>query len=120
MPTSSNASGAWSTGSPDTGNTLLDNAVVANGFRWRKERVQLTDIKSRLQHRHLDHTDPKTVKRYQRMAEAGNNAPPIGLTEDGMLIWGNHRVDAYIAAGRTEIDAYVFDVTALDDEEDAA
>lgn len=104
---------AWSTGNPVTGNPMLDSAIIASGIRWRRAKLQLVDVLQHLQHRHADVLDKRTVTRYTNMAKAGNNAPEVIVTRDGVLAAGNHRFEGYSQAGRTEIDSIELDVDGI-------
>jgi ParB-like chromosome segregation protein Spo0J len=96
---------------PTTTIPALDLAITATGFRWRVEQAfSLDQITGKIQHRHDDKLNAGAVRRYRMMAKAGSNCPPIGVTRDGYVLFGNHRIAAYQAEGRETIPAVVIDV----------
>jgi hypothetical protein len=96
---------------PTTGVANLDLAITATGFRISLNlQFDLTTIQGRIQHRHSDKLDGQAVRRYATMYKAGSVPPPIGVTRDGYVIWGNHRIEAALAAGFQFIPAIVVDV----------
>jgi hypothetical protein len=96
---------------PSTGVAGLDVAIIATGFRWRAEpKFNLASVKGKIQHRHSDKEDPRTVRRYAAMFKAGSVPPPIGVTRDDYVIWGNHRIAGAELAGWGELPATVIDV----------
>lgn len=102
----------------------LSTAITATGIRTeRVENYPLDGIKGHLQVRHFlgDEVGSNLVKgkvaEYKAKFKAGSICPPIAVTRDGILIWGNHRVGAAKAADRDDIPAIVFNVDGADPDE---
>ncbi len=100
---------------PTTGIPSLDIAIAATGFRWRNEPAfLLADIVDHIQHRSSDRLDKAAIIRYRRMFKAGSIPPPIGVTRDGYVLFGNHRLAAAKAEGRESLPAVVIEVDGVD------
>jgi hypothetical protein len=52
------------------------------------------------------------VAEYRNKFRSGSTCPPIGVTRDGYLIWGNHRRAGALAADWAAVPAIVFDIDA--------
>src|SRR5436305_13000707 len=99
---------------PSTGIPGLDNAIVMSGFRTEFDpKYPLVDVREHLQHRHSPITDRKAVRRYTAMFKAGSSGPPSGITRDGLVVWGNHRLESAEQAGWQHVPAIVFDVDGI-------
>lgn len=101
----------------------LATAIAASGIRVETvDEYPLNSIKGALQVR-ADQTDSDAhlnagkVSEYKAKFLAGTTPPPIGVTRDGILIFGNHRVGAARDAGRADLPAMVFDVDGVDPDE---
>lgn len=53
---------------------------------------------------------PELSAKYRRSLDLGAMFPPIVCTPKGVVVDGNHRVDAFLAAGRDRIPAYIVDI----------
>lgn len=96
-----------------TGRSDLDTAITATGFRASLDpSFRAAEIQGNLQHRHDATLSGSAVRRYANMYKAGSDAPPIGVTRDGIVVWGNHRIAAAKAAGWETIAAVVIDIDA--------
>jgi len=95
----------------------LKTAIVATGIRHElNENYSLAMLKGALQVRH-DQTGEGTAKlnhtkvvEYRNKFQAGSMCPPIGVTRDGYLVWGNHRVGGAEAAELLDLPAIVLNV----------
>ena len=98
----------------------LTTAIVATGIRTeRVEQYPLAGIKGHLQVRHAqtegeDNLNKAKVAEYRNKFKAGSTCPPIAVTKDGILIWGNHRVGGALAAEWADLPAIVFNVDGAD------
>lgn len=102
----------------------LATAITGSGIRVEHvEEFPLNSIKAALQVRadqtaddaHLNQTK---VREYKIKFLSGTSVcPPIGVTRDGVLVWGNHRVGAAREAGREDLPAMIFDVDGADPDE---
>lgn len=70
---------------------------------------QTTDIDERL--------NAAKVREYVNKFKAGSIPPPIGVTRDNVLVWGNHRVGAAHQADVAAVPAIVFDVDGVSPDE---
>jgi len=102
----------------------LSTAITSSGIRTeRVESYPIDGIKGHLQVRHVlgvdlgENLNRGKVAEYKAKFKAGSNCPPIGVTRDGILIWGNHRVGGAKAADRPDVPAIVFDVDGADPDE---
>lgn len=100
----------------------LNTAIVATGIRTeRVEQYPLAGIKGALQVRHDTglETDlnKSKVAEYRNKFKSGSTCPPIGVTRDGILVWGNHRVGGALAAEWDAVPAIVFNVDGADPDE---
>ena len=103
---------------PTTGIPGLDLAIAATGFRWTVDPAYpLASIVDKIQHRHDDKLNAQAVKRYRNMVKAGSPCPPVGVTHDGVQLFGIHRAASYIAEGRETIPAVVLDVDGINADE---
>jgi ParB-like chromosome segregation protein Spo0J len=92
----------------------LDNAIVASGFRTEFDPTfPRADIQKHLQHRHSSDLNGQAARRYAAMFKAGSVPPPVGVTRDGLMLWGNHRDKGAELAGFDTLPAIVFDVDGL-------
>lgn len=100
---------------PTTGLPNLDLAIAATGFRWSNEpEFPLINIVGKIQHRHDDKLDKSYVTQYRRMLAAGSIPPPICVTRDGYVVFGNHRLAAAQAEGRETLPAVIIDIDGKD------
>jgi hypothetical protein len=100
---------------PTTTIPALDLAITATGFRWHVEQAfPLDQITGKIQHRHDDKLNAGAVRRYRAMLKAGSTPPPGGITRDGYVLFGNHRIAAATAEGRETIPMVVIDVDGAD------
>ena len=98
---------------PLTGRPDLDTAITATGFRASLDpSFRVADIKGHLQHRHDPALNAQARRRYTNMFKAGSTPPPVGVTRDGRVIWGNHRIGGAQDAGWETIPAVVLDIDA--------
>lgn len=105
-------------------NPALKSALTATGIRYSEvESFPITSIKSHLQVRHdttgdgdMKYNSAK-VAEYRNRFKSGSICPPIGITRDGVLIWGNHRTEGARKAEMSDIPAIVLDVDGADPDE---
>ena len=94
-----------------TGSARLDQALVATGFRWSlDQQFKVIDITGKLQHRLDEKLNPAALRQYVNMFKAGSTPPPVGVTRDGVMVWGNHRTGAARNVGQEFLPAIVIDV----------
>jgi len=99
------------TSTQTTGVASLDTALLATGFRWSLvPDFKVADITSKLQHRRDEGENKAAVKRYYNKLKAGSVPPPICVTRDGVIVFGNHRKASAILAGWETLPAIVIDV----------
>ena len=103
-----------------TGREDLDTALNATGYRWYLDEQELGDIVGKIQHRATDKLNAAQVNAYANQAKAGSTPPPICVTKDGYVVYGNHRVAAAIKAGWARLPAVVIDVPGAGYEADQA
>lgn len=104
--------------------TALNTALIASGIRHdRVENYPVASIKTHLQVRHdtdaagdVKYNLPK-VREYVAKYKAGSTPPAIGVTDDGTLVWGNHRVEAARRAEVADVPAIVLHLNAADADE---
>lgn len=105
-------------------NPALKAALTASGIRYEEvDAFALTSIKSHLQVRHDTTGDgdmkynAAKVREYANRFKSGSNCPPIGITRDGVLVWGNHRSEGARKAEMSDVPAIVLNVDGADPDE---
>lgn len=94
-----------------TGDEHIDTALTATGFRWSlKPDFKIIDVVAKLQHRRDEGLNAGAVRRYVNKLKAGSIPPPICVTRDGVLIFGNHRLDSAEKANWETLPAIVIEV----------
>lgn len=99
----------------------LRDAIVASGIRYEQvDNYPLTGIKAHLQVRHNTDASGNTkydsvkITEYKAKYKSGNVPPHIGVTRDGVLVWGNHRSEAARKAEMADIPAWVLNIDGVD------
>ena len=75
--------------------------------------LPISDINIKESHANQARTtalQPELSAKYRRALDLGAMFPPIVCTPKGVVVDGNHRVDAFLAAGRDCIPAFIVDI----------